>query len=375
MTRHLPRPRMTARLLMPLAFVVWLATSLLPGVATPAQAAGVNCTKATPSHGRHCRAVRNTHVKKAVRPTKIRKKPRRARSRTDAAASQPAKRRANATQANASGRKRGQPPRIAAVRPQLLASCGYTQASRQLLRSRAVYVVDERTGTVLAEKQANRILPIASISKLMTSVVALDSGAPLARRLKVGAQDRDYEKFTGSRLKVGSVLSRKDMLHIALMSSENRAAAALSRDYQGGRPAFVAAMNRKARTLGMVNTHFVNGTGLSPRNVSTARDLAKLVAAANRYPRIRAFSVDKRQTMTPGHGRLVYVNSNPLVRTGDDRITLQKTGFINEAGHCVVMRYMAHGRPVDIVLLGAPGPHAHIADAVRIRRWLDCSLR
>jgi serine-type D-Ala-D-Ala endopeptidase (penicillin-binding protein 7) len=367
---------MTARLLTPLAFVLWLATSLLPGMATPAQAAGVNCTKATPSHGRHCRAVRKPHVKKAIRPTKAKKKPRRAHSRTDAAASQPAKRRANATQANASGRgKRGPPPRLVNARPQLLASCGYTQASRQLLRSRAVYVVDERTGTVLTEKQANRILPIASISKLMTSVVALDSGAPLGRKLKVSAQDRDYEKFTGSRLKVGSVLSRKDMLHIALMSSENRAAAALSRDYRGGRPAFVAAMNRKARTLGMVNTHFVNGTGLSPRNVSTARDLAKLVAAASRYPRIGAFSVDKKQTMAPGHGRLVYVNSNPLVRAGDARITLQKTGFINEAGHCVVMRYMAHGRPVDIVLLGAPEPRAHIADAVRIRQWLDCSLR
>jgi serine-type D-Ala-D-Ala endopeptidase (penicillin-binding protein 7) len=370
-----PRPRLTSRLLVPFAFAFWLVTSLLPGTVTAAQAAGVNCTKATPSHGRHCRGVRKPHVKKAIRPAKIKKKPRRARSRTDAATAQPAKRRASATQAKSTDRKRGQPPPLARARPQLLASCGYTPASRQLLRSRAVYVVDERTGTVLTEKQANRILPIASISKLMTSVVALDSGAPLGRRLKVTAQDRDYEKFTGSRLKVGSVLSRRDMLHIALMSSENRAASALSRDYKGGRPAFVAAMNRKARTLGMVNTHFVNGTGLSPRNVSTARDLARLVAAASRYPRIRAFSVDQRQTMAPGHGRLVYVNSNPLVRAGDARIALQKTGFINEAGHCVVMRYLAHGRPVDIVLLGAPEPRAHIADAVRIRQWLDCSLR
>ncbi|WP_341773430.1 serine hydrolase, partial [Burkholderia anthina] len=139
----------------------------------------------------------------------------------------------------------------AGARPQLLASCGYTPATKRLLRSRAIYVVDERTGTVLLERNASQIRPIASVSKLMTAVVSLDRHAPLARRISVTGADRDTIKFTGSRLKVGSTLSRRDMLHIALMSSENRAAAALSRDYPGGRPAFVAAMNRKARTLGM----------------------------------------------------------------------------------------------------------------------------
>ncbi|WP_420819288.1 serine hydrolase [Paraburkholderia flava] len=249
-----------------------------------------------------------------------------------------------------------------ALRPSqtLLPRCGYTPASISLLRSRAVYVVDDRTHAVLIAKNADQVRPIASISKLMTAVVALDAHRALAGRLTVIPADRDFDKFTGSRLKVGSVLSRRDMLHIALMSSENRAAAALSRDYAGGRPRFVAAMNAKARALGMLHTSFVNPTGLSPHNVSTARDLARLVAAADRYALIRTFSTDHSQIVAPGHGRLVYHNSNPLVRAGSTPIVLQKTGFINEAGHCVVMRMRIHGHPVTVVLLGAPGPRDHI---------------
>jgi len=258
----------------------------------------------------------------------------------------------------------------------LLARCGYTRQSRALLRARSVYVVDERTHTVLTEKQADRVVPIASVSKLMAAVVSLDVRHALDAPLDVTVQDQDFDKFTGSRLSVGSRLSRHDMLHIALMSSENRAAAALSRDYAGGRPGFVAAMNAKARALGMRHTSFVNGTGLSPQNVSTAKDLSLLVAAASHYPLIRAYSTDRSQVVFPGGGRasLSYHNSNALVRGGDRSIVLQKTGFINEAGHCVVVRMLVHGRPIDIVVLGAPGPHDHIADVIRIRRWLRCSL-
>ncbi|MFM0056802.1 serine hydrolase [Paraburkholderia phytofirmans] len=261
--------------------------------------------------------------------------------------------------------------------PRLLARCGYTPKSRALLRARSVYVVDERTQTVLTEKQADRVMPIASVSKLMTAVVSLDAKHALNVPLSVTVQDQDFDKFTGSRLSVGSTLSRHDMLHIALMSSENRAAAALSRDYTSGRPGFVAAMNAKARLLGMRHTSFVNGTGLSAQNVSTARDLSLLVAAASRYPLIRAYSTDRDQVVLPGGGRasLSYHNSNALVRGGDRSIVLQKTGYINEAGHCVVVRMKVHGRPVDIVVLGAPGAHDHIADVVRISRWLRCSLR
>jgi len=263
------------------------------------------------------------------------------------------------------------------ARLRLLPRCGYTPKSRALLRARSVLVLDERTQTVLTEKQADTVMPIASISKLMTAVVSLDARHAPDAPLSVTVQDQDFDKFTGSRLSVGSVLPRHDMLHIALMSSENRAAAALSRDYAGGRPGFVAAMNAKARALGMRHTRFVNGTGLSPHNVSTARDLARLVAAASRYPLIRADSTDRALLVSPGGPRasLSYHNSNALVRGGDRSIVLQKTGFINEAGHCVVVRMVVHGRPIDIVVLGAPGPRDHLADVIRIRRWLRCSLR
>ncbi|RAS29737.1 serine hydrolase [Paraburkholderia bryophila] len=309
---------------------------------------------ATQHRKQAARSARNTHELRGVR-------------RSVAAAQR------NATAAAAARTAAHASPRS----PRLLARCGYTPKSRGLLRAKAVYVVDERTHTVLTEKQADRVMPIASVSKLMTAVVSLDARHALNAPLDVTVQDQDFDKFTGSRLSVGSRLSRHDMLHIALMSSENRAAAALSRDYAGGRPGFVAAMNAKARALGMRHTSFVNGTGLSPHNVSTARDLSLLVAAASRYPLIRAYSTDRAQVVLPGGGRarLSYVNSNALVRGGDRSIVLQKTGFINEAGHCVVVRMRVHGRPVDIVVLGAPGARDHIADVERISRWLHCSLR
>ncbi|MDE2290101.1 MAG: serine hydrolase [Burkholderiales bacterium] len=259
-------------------------------------------------------------------------------------------------------------------RPHLLPRCGYNAAAARRLHSRAIYVLDVKSNTVLLSRRAHEVRPIASISKLMMAVVARSTHRPLNGMLRVTAQDRDRIKFTGSRLKVGSRLSRRDMLHIALMSSENRAAAALSRDYPGGRPAFIAAMNRKARQLGMRHTHFENASGLSPHNVSTAADLAKLVAYAHRDPLIRRFSTDKWDTVHPGRGQLVYVNSNALIRLGHAPIQLQKTGFINESGHGVVMRMLVRGRPQTLVLLGSRTPRGDIADAIQIRRWLDCSL-
>ena len=262
----------------------------------------------------------------------------------------------------------------AAARPRLLARCGYSSQARRLLHSQSVYVLDVRTGTVLLERNANVVRPIASVSKLMTAIVARRAHRPLDGILRVTSLDRDTIKFTGSRLKVGARLSRRDMYHIALMSSENRAAAALSRDYPGGRRGFVAAMNRQARRLGMSHTHFVNPTGLSPHNVSTAADLARLVAAADRDPLIRRFSADKEEVVYPGEGELAYVNSNPLVRFGHWPVRVQKTGFINEAGHCVVIRVLAHGRPETIVLLGAPTRRDNILDTIQIGNWLKCSL-
>ncbi|KWE48612.1 D-alanyl-D-alanine endopeptidase [Burkholderia ubonensis] len=261
-----------------------------------------------------------------------------------------------------------------ATKPRLLASCGYSPRAANALHSRAAYVLDVRTGTPLLARNARTVRPIASISKLMTAVVARDADRPLDGMLRVSSHDRDTIKFTHSRLSVGSTLSRRDMYRIALMSSENRAAAALSRDYPGGRPAFVAAMNREARRLGMRRTRFREPTGLSPRNVSTAEELALLVDAAARDPLIRRFSTAKSGTVHPGDGKLLYVNSDPLVRYGQWPIQLQKTGFINEAGHGVVMRALVRGRPQTIVLLGSPTRDGVTSDALRIRRWLACSL-
>ncbi|UZU04150.1 D-alanyl-D-alanine endopeptidase [Burkholderia ambifaria] len=240
------------------------------------------------------------------------------------------------------------------------------------LRSSVAYVVDQNTGEPLFDKNSHAVVPIASISKLMTAMVVLDAKSPMTDQLEVTDEDRDYEKGTGSRLSVGSVLSREDMLHIALMASENRAAAALSRYYPGGRPAFIAAMNAKAKSLGMNDTHFENSTGLSSSNVSSARDLVKMVNTAYQYPMIRQFSTDRTYDVYTGKRNLVYNSTNALIRgNGSWDIGLQKTGFINEAGECLVMQATIHGRPMVMVLLDSFGKYSRFADASRLRNWLD----
>ncbi|VVE69040.1 D-alanyl-D-alanine carboxypeptidase [Pandoraea captiosa] len=268
-------------------------------------------------------------------------------------------------------------PRISTdAKPRLLARCGFTPASRKRLFSKAVYIVDEKTHTPLFARNADQVRPIASLSKLMTAVVWLDSAPAMHGPLTVTNADRDTLKYTHSRLRVGSTLSRADMLHISLMASENRAAAAMSRDYPGGRPAFISAMNAKARQLNMPKTRFENATGLSPRNVSTARELARLVRASNQYPLIRRYSIDHQQRVRTGKGQLQYVNTNRLVRYGKVHASVQKTGFINESGHNMVMRVMVHKqRPVIVTMLGSDTPEGSRLDGVRIAHWLSCSLR
>jgi D-alanyl-D-alanine endopeptidase (penicillin-binding protein 7) len=238
------------------------------------------------------------------------------------------------------------------------------------LRSSAAYVVDQTTQEPLYDKNSRAIMPIASISKLMTAMVVLDSKAPLDQPIDVTDADRDMVKHTGSRLSVGSVLSREDMLHIALMASENRAAAALSRYYPGGRPGFVAAMNKKALELGMTDTHFIDPTGLSP-NTSSARDLAKMVAAAYQYPLIREFSTDSSYDVFTGRKHIHYMSTNALVRNHSWQIGLQKTGFTNEAGECMVMQTTVNDKPVIMVLLDSVGRYSRVADAQRLHAWLD----
>lgn len=240
-----------------------------------------------------------------------------------------------------------------------------------MLRSSVAYVVDQNTGEPLFDKNSRAVVPIASITKLMTAMVVLDSKEPMTDQLEVTDEDRDYEKNTGSRLSVGSVLSREDMLHIALMASENRAAAALSRYFPGGRPAFLAAMNAKARQLGMTDTHFENPTGLTSQNVSSARDLVKMVNASYQYPLIRRFSTDHSYEVYTGKRTLAYNSTNALVRNPTWDIGLQKTGFINEAGECLVMQANIHGRPMVLVLLDSSGKYSRFADATRLRTWLD----
>ncbi|PCE27411.1 D-alanyl-D-alanine endopeptidase [Paraburkholderia acidicola] len=239
------------------------------------------------------------------------------------------------------------------------------------LRSSVAYVVDQNTAEPLFDKNSHAVVPIASITKLMTAMVVLDSKASMTEQIEVTDEDRDYEKNTGSRLSVGSVLSREDMLHIALMASENRAAAALSRYYPGGRPGFLAAMNAKAKALGMADTHFENSTGLTSQNVSSARDLVKMVNAAYQYPMIREFSTDRSYDVFTGRRTLAYRSTNALVRNSTWDIGLQKTGFINEAGECLVMQANIHGRPMIMVLLDSSGKYSRFADAVRLRTWLD----
>jgi len=243
--------------------------------------------------------------------------------------------------------------------------------SALMLRSSVAYAVDQNTLEPLFDKNSRAVVPIASISKLMTAMVVLDSKEPLNEPITVTDDDRDFVKHTGSRLSVGSVLSREDMLHIALMASENRAAAALSRYYPGGRPAFIAAMNAKARQLGMTDTHFVSPSGLTSENVSTARDLVKMVNAAYQYPLIRKFSTDHSYDVFTGKRTLAYNSTNALIRNPTWDIGLQKTGFINEAGECLVMQATIHGRPVIMVFLDSTGKYSRFADATRMRAYLD----
>jgi D-alanyl-D-alanine endopeptidase (penicillin-binding protein 7) len=241
------------------------------------------------------------------------------------------------------------------------------------LRSRAALLVRADTGQVLYAKNADQAQPIASITKLMTAMVVLDAGQPMDQVLTITDAERDRLRNTSSRLAVGTRLTRADLLRLALMSSENRAAAALLRNYPGGFAAGVAAMNRKAKALGMTHTRFVDGTGLSGDNRSTPQDLVRMVRAAARYPTIRNYSTTAEYAVMVGRYRTQYRNTNPLVRNPQWDIDLTKTGYINEAGHCLVMQTTVKGKPVVMVLMDSWGSLTRVGDANRARRWLETS--
>ena len=245
------------------------------------------------------------------------------------------------------------------------------EAKELAVQSASALVLDQSSGHLLYEKNAGAVLPIASITKLMTAMVTLDAHLPLKEILTVGEEDVDTLKGTRSRLKVGTRLSREEMLLLALMSSENRAASALSRHYPGGRDAFVRAMNRKAHELGMSETQFADPTGLTSANVSSARDLVKMVDAAHRYPLIREFSTQTEYEIDIDGRPQVFRNTNALVRSPQWEIGLSKTGFINEAGKCLVMQAWIGSKPTIIVLLDSWGKMTRIGDANRIKRWVE----
>ncbi|MBY0267567.1 MAG: D-alanyl-D-alanine endopeptidase [Burkholderiales bacterium] len=239
------------------------------------------------------------------------------------------------------------------------------------LKSSAALVIDQASGRPLYAKNVDMVTPIASITKVMTAMVVLDAGLDLNERITISEADKDLLKGTRSRLSIGTSLTRRELLHLALMASENRAAEALTRVYPGGTRAFVATMNQKAIELGMWRTRFVDGTGLSSENVSTAQDLTKMVSAAFQYPLIREYSTETGLQVRGARGPMNYVNSNRLVNSPEWRIGLSKTGYISEAGRCLVMQARIAEKQVIIVLLDSWGKLTRIGDANRIKRWME----
>ncbi|MEO7741539.1 MAG: D-alanyl-D-alanine endopeptidase [Usitatibacter sp.] len=265
-------------------------------------------------------------------------------------------------------------PAHAKVRAQKAAMVADVDKDGQpILLSSGVMVLDAATGNTLYSKNADHTTPIASITKLMTAMVVLDSKLALDEVVQITSEDLDLIKNTRSRLPIGSHFRRDDLMRLALMASDNRAASALGRNYPGGILSFVGAMNVKAKSLGLGATHFVDSSGLAPGNVSSAADLGKMVAAASKYDLIKEYSTTGAvNVQLPDSKRtLSFVNTNALVRASDWQIGLSKTGFINESGKCLVMQALIANQPVVIVLLDSWGRLTRIGDANRIRKWLE----
>ncbi|RCW70535.1 D-alanyl-D-alanine endopeptidase [Pseudorhodoferax soli] len=272
------------------------------------------------------------------------------------------------------GRQRIETPRAAIipVRPSFGQLAGLHAADDPLdLKSSVALVIDQETDEVLLRKNENAVLPIASLTKLMTGVVVNEAQLPMDEVITITQDDVDTEKWSRSRLVVGASLSRGELLHLALMSSENRAAHALGRTFPGGMATFVSRMNAKAEQLGMKDTRYVEPTGLSPNNQSSAHDLALLVGAAYREPLIRELSTSPSYAVDVGRRTLQFNTTNRLVKNPDWDIGLQKTGFINEAGQCLVMQASIAGRKVIMVFLDSAGKLSRLGDAERVRKWVE----
>jgi D-alanyl-D-alanine endopeptidase (penicillin-binding protein 7) len=242
------------------------------------------------------------------------------------------------------------------------------------LRSSAALVLDETHSTVLYSRHADVAMPIASISKLVTALTVADANQPMDEVIEITEEDRAIGKGAFSRLAVGTRLTRGDLFHLALMASENRAAHALARNYPGGIAAFMPAMNAKAKELGMTSSHFVEPTGLSSDNVASPEDLSKLVMAASRNATIREYSTDPGYDVRIGRRMIGFHNTNSLVNNPTWDIIVQKTGYIEEAGRCLVMQTVIEGRTIVIVLLNSFGKQTRVADATRVRKWMEARL-
>ncbi len=244
---------------------------------------------------------------------------------------------------------------------------------RQQLAAGSALLVDLQTGEVLYSSHPDMVVPIASVTKLMTAMVALDAKLPLSQVLPITIRDNKHMHGVYSRVRLGSEISRRDMLLLTLMSSENRAATSLAHHYPGGYGAFIAAMNAKAKALGMHSSRFVEPTGLSEQNVSSAQDLLRLLKASEQYPLIGQLSTTGEKVVSFSKPRysLGFRNTNALVRKADWSVHLSKTGFTNKAGHCLVMRTVMNKRPVAFVVLDAFGKYTHMADANRLKKWLE----
>ena len=315
-------------------------------------------------------------AKKSQKDTKSVSADRRAPVKTAAAKNVPVAKKAVTARDAGSGKK------VAASKKVTLAKAAYAKKAvvaedslpsdgRLDVKSGSALVIEQANGGALYEKHADAVMPIASITKLMTAMVVLDGVPDLQAGVSISEDDVDYLKGTRSRLQVGASMSRETALLLALMSSENRAAHALARHYPGGLRSFVAAMNDKARALGMRNTRFEDPTGLTSNNVSTAHDLAKMVAAAHRYPLIREFSTTPGASVEIAGRQLEFHNTNPLVKSASWDVGLSKTGYISEAGKCLVMQARVADKPVVIVLLDSAGKQTRVGDANRIKRWME----
>ncbi len=316
-------------------------------------------------------AAPTTKASQAAKENKVAKKNQPAGARTVKSATKLGRAEKSKRHSKAKARVSGAKAPIIPAKPSVAEAAGlHLEPDALGLKSAAALVIDAKTNQVLFEKNVKAVLPIASLTKLMTALIVLDNKQDLSESITVTQDDVDREKNSRSRLPVGSVVSRRELMQLSLMASENRASSALARHFPGGKEAFVAAMNQKAQSIGMPSTQFADASGLSSDNTSTVQDLVKLTAVVDRYASIREQSTADELTVHNGKRPITFGNSNRLVKNSGWDLRIQKTGFTSEAASCLIVHGKVDGRPITIALLGATGRLSKFGDAQRIRDWL-----